>query len=115
MNQETKEQSASQEETRPGVTLVTPSQGDVVAAPPTNGTTSCPTCASGAGSMPISHRDRPDRGTLPSPLGREGIRSGGRTCRDRGTNRSGGVLQGAFQTRQPLSRPPAVLGVNDPG
>src|SRR5262245_7627918 len=51
----TKEQSASQEETRPGGALVTPSQRDVVAAPPTNGTTSCPTCGSGAGSMPVSH------------------------------------------------------------
>ena len=38
MDQETKEQSASQEETRPGVALVTPSQGDVIAAPPTNAT-----------------------------------------------------------------------------
>src|SRR5215468_9562904 len=55
MEQETKEQSASQEETRPGVALVTPSQGEVVAAPPNNGTTSCPTCGSGAGSMPVSH------------------------------------------------------------
>ena len=36
MDQETKEQSASQEETRRGTALVTPSQGEVVAAPPTN-------------------------------------------------------------------------------
>ena len=50
----TKEQSASQEETRRGVALVTPSQGDVVAAPPTN-EPPCPTCGSGAGSMPVSH------------------------------------------------------------
>src|SRR5215475_14988168 len=55
MDQETKEQSTSQEETRRDTALVTPSQGDVVAAPPTNGTTSCPTCGSGAGSMPVSH------------------------------------------------------------
>ena len=54
MDQETKEQSASREETRPGVALVTPSQGEVVAAPPMN-ELSCPTCGSGAGSMPISH------------------------------------------------------------
>ena len=54
MDQETKEQSASQEETRRDVALVTPSQGDVVAAPPTN-EVPCPTCASGAGSMPVSH------------------------------------------------------------
>ena len=53
MDQETKEQSASREETRPGVALVTPSQGEVVAAQPSNGTP-CPTCASGAASMPVS-------------------------------------------------------------
>jgi phage replication-related protein YjqB (UPF0714/DUF867 family) len=50
----TNEQSASQEETRRGVALVTPSQGNVVEAPPTN-EPSCPTCGSGAGSMPVSH------------------------------------------------------------
>jgi phage replication-related protein YjqB (UPF0714/DUF867 family) len=50
----TKEQSASREETRPGVALVTPSQGEVVAAQPTN-ETPCPTCGNGAGSMPVSH------------------------------------------------------------
>ena len=49
----TKDPSASQEETRRGVALVTPSQGDVVAAPPTE--TPCPTCGSGAASMPVSH------------------------------------------------------------
>jgi hypothetical protein len=54
MDQETKDQSTSQEETRHGVALVTPSQGDVVAAPPTK-EPSCPTCGSGAGSMPVSH------------------------------------------------------------
>ena len=54
MEQEMKEQSASQEETRRGVALVTPSQGEVVAAPPNN-EPSCPTCGSGAGSMPVSH------------------------------------------------------------
>src|SRR5262247_1087209 len=54
MDQETKDQSASQEETRRGVALVTPSQGEVVAAQPTN-ETPCPTCGSGAGSMPVSH------------------------------------------------------------
>jgi hypothetical protein len=54
MDQETKEQSASQGETKRATALVTPSQGDAVAAPPTN-ETPCPTCASGAGSMPVSH------------------------------------------------------------
>ena len=54
MDQETKEQSASQEETSRDIAVVTPSQGDVVAAPPTN-ETPCPTCASGAGSMPVSY------------------------------------------------------------
>jgi len=54
MDQETKEQSASQEETKRDAALVTPSQGDVVAAPPTN-ETPCPTCGSGAGSMAVSH------------------------------------------------------------
>ena len=44
MDQETKEQSASQEETRRDAALVTPSQGDVVAASPTS-ETPCPTCA----------------------------------------------------------------------
>src|SRR5437899_9894739 len=54
MDQETKEQSASREETRPGVALVTPSQGEVVAAQPTN-EVPCPTCASGAASLPVSY------------------------------------------------------------
>ena len=54
MDQETKEQSASQEETKRDIALVTPSQGDVVAAPPTN-EMPCPTCGSGAASMPVSH------------------------------------------------------------
>ena len=36
MEQETKEQSASQEETRRDVAVVTPAQGDVVGAPPTS-------------------------------------------------------------------------------
>jgi len=53
MDQETKEQSASQEETKRDNALVTPSQGEVVAAQPSNGTP-CPTCASGAASMPVS-------------------------------------------------------------
>src|SRR5262245_34795828 len=50
----TKDQSASQEETKRATALVTPSQGEVVAAPPSN-ETPCPTCGSGAGSMPVSH------------------------------------------------------------
>src|SRR5215468_6208554 len=54
MEQETKDQSASQEETTRGVAMVTPSQGEVVAAQPTN-EPSCPTCGSGAGSMAVSH------------------------------------------------------------
>jgi hypothetical protein len=54
MEQETKDQSASPEETRRGVAMVTPSQGEVVAAQPTN-EPSCPTCGSGAGSMAVSH------------------------------------------------------------
>jgi PatG Domain len=53
MDQETKEQSVSQQETKRGTALVTPSQGEVVAAQPSNGTP-CPTCASGAASMPVS-------------------------------------------------------------
>jgi hypothetical protein len=54
MDQETREQSASQEETKRDPAVVTPSQREVVAASPSNGTP-CPTCASGAGSTPVSH------------------------------------------------------------
>ena len=54
MEQETQEQSASQEETRGDVGVVTPSQGDVVGTPPTS-EVPCPTCPGGAASMPISH------------------------------------------------------------
>ena len=54
MDQETKEQSASREEAKRGTALVAPSQRDVVAASPAT-ETPCPTCASGAGSMPVSH------------------------------------------------------------
>jgi PatG C-terminal len=53
MDRETKEQS-SQEETKRNTAVVTPSQRDVVAALPTNDTP-CPTCASGPGSMTVSH------------------------------------------------------------
>src|SRR5215831_20518700 len=54
MDQEMKEQSASQEETKRDTALITPSQGDAVAAPPIN-ETPCPICGSGAGSMPVSY------------------------------------------------------------
>jgi PatG C-terminal len=54
MGQETKEQSASQEETRPEIAGVTPAQGDVGGAPPTPGMP-CPTGAGGAASLPLSH------------------------------------------------------------
>jgi PatG Domain len=56
---EIKEQSANQAATR-HVTVVTPSQGNTVGAPPIRETSpakemSCPTCAGGATSMPISY------------------------------------------------------------
>jgi hypothetical protein len=54
MDQETKEQSASQEGTRRDVAMVTPAQGDVVGAPPTS-EVPCPTCAGATASMPASH------------------------------------------------------------
>jgi hypothetical protein len=54
MDQEMKEQTASQEETKRETALITPSQGDIVTAPPTS-ETPCSTCGSGAGSMPVSH------------------------------------------------------------
>lgn len=50
MEQETKEQPASQEETRRDVAMVTPAQGDVVGAAPTQ-EMPCPTCAGGAVAM----------------------------------------------------------------
>ena len=49
MDQETKEQSASPE-TRHDVPIITPSQGEMVQAPPTQ-ETPCPTCAGGAAAM----------------------------------------------------------------
>ena len=49
-----KEQSTSQDETRHDIGVVTPSQGDVVGAPPTQ-ETPCPTCAAGAASMSTSY------------------------------------------------------------
>jgi hypothetical protein len=60
MEQETKEQSADQVPTEHDVTMITPSQGNVVGAPPIKETlpakeAPCPTCAGGAGSMPVSH------------------------------------------------------------
>jgi hypothetical protein len=60
MEQETKEQSAGQVPTEHDVTLITPSQGNVVGAPPIKETlpakeAPCPTCAGGAGSMPMSY------------------------------------------------------------
>ena len=49
MEQETKEQPASPE-TRHDVAVITPSQGEMVETPPTQGTP-CPTCAGGAVAM----------------------------------------------------------------
>ncbi len=54
MDQETKEQSASQNETRRDVAVVTPARGDGVGASPTSGAP-CPTCASAAAPRPVSH------------------------------------------------------------
>lgn len=54
MDQETKEQSSSQDETRRDVAVVTPAQGDVVRAPPTS-EVPCPTSAGAAASMPVSY------------------------------------------------------------
>jgi hypothetical protein len=51
---EVKEPSASQAATGHDITAITPSQGDVVGAPPTQGM-SCPTCAGEAVSMPASY------------------------------------------------------------
>ena len=50
MDQETKDQSASQND----ITVVIPAQGDVVGAPPIS-EAPCPTCVGGAGSMPVSY------------------------------------------------------------
>jgi hypothetical protein len=50
MDQETKEQSASQND----IAVVTPAQGDVVGAPPTS-EVPCPTCAGAMAPMPVSH------------------------------------------------------------
>ena len=55
MEQEAKAQSASQDETRCDISLVTPSQGDVVTAPPTSSETPCPTCGGAVASTPISY------------------------------------------------------------
>ena len=54
MEQETKEQSASHDETRRDIAVVTPSQGAVVGTPPTS-EAPCPTCAGTAASMPVSY------------------------------------------------------------
>jgi hypothetical protein len=54
MEQETNEQTTSQDETRRDVAVITPSQGDVVGAPPTQ-EMPCPTCAAGVASMPASY------------------------------------------------------------
>jgi PatG C-terminal len=54
MDQETKKQSASQEETNRDVAMVIPAQGNIVEAPPTN-EAPCPTCTGAAVSMPLSH------------------------------------------------------------
>jgi len=54
MEQETKEQSVSQGETRRDIAVVTPSQGDVVAASPSSAAP-CPTCTGAAASMPVSY------------------------------------------------------------
>jgi hypothetical protein len=54
MQQETKEQSASQDEPRDDINVITPSQGDVIGAPPTS-EVPCPTCAGAMASMPVSH------------------------------------------------------------
>jgi len=50
MEQEMKQQSASQND----IAVVTPAQGDIVGAPPTN-EAPCPTCAGAATSMPVSY------------------------------------------------------------
>lgn len=54
MEQETKEQPASQDETRRDVAMVAPAQGDIVGTPPTS-EAPCPTCAGMAASMPVSY------------------------------------------------------------
>jgi cyclic patellamide precursor peptide PatG len=54
MEQETKEQSASQNDTTPDFAVVTPAQGNIVGAPPTS-EAPCPTCTGAAASMPVSH------------------------------------------------------------
>ena len=54
MEEETRDQSASREETRRDVDVVAPAQGDVVGVPPAN-EVPCPTCAGTAASMPVSY------------------------------------------------------------
>src|SRR5262245_51130582 len=54
MEQETKELSASEDETRRDVVAVTRAQGDVVRASTTGGAP-CPTCAGGTASMPATY------------------------------------------------------------
>jgi PatG Domain len=54
MQQETQEQSISQDEAKRDIKVITPSQGDVVGAPPTS-EVPCPTCAGPTASMPASH------------------------------------------------------------
>lgn len=51
---ETKEQPISQTTAGQGVAVITPSQEDVIAPPPSH-QNSCPTCAGGAGAMPMSY------------------------------------------------------------
>ena len=114
MDQETKDQSASQEETRPGVALVTPSQGEVVAAPPMN-ELSCPTCGSGAGSMPVSHIYAIGRIEARFPrlsVEKEFAQAAGRAETAGQTDQQ--AFHNVLQTREPVPRPPAVLGVDDP-
>jgi hypothetical protein len=55
MEQEAKAQSAGQDETRRDIAAVTPSQGDVVTAPPNSSETPCPTCGGLGASTPISY------------------------------------------------------------
>jgi hypothetical protein len=54
MEQETKEYSVNQGETRRDIAVVTPPQGDVVEVPLTSAAP-CPTCAGAAASMPVSY------------------------------------------------------------
>jgi hypothetical protein len=55
MEQESKERSASQDETKRDIAAVTPSQGDLVRTLPTSSEAPCPTCTGAGASTPISH------------------------------------------------------------